>query len=100
MDKKMAGLVSLVDKALELAETRLRLNQTEGKPRGEPRGALETITGALQILREKALRGELESSEGRVTLGLSREILDWDDWDSPLAKAIGRIEQYYQEVWK
>jgi hypothetical protein len=100
MDEKITEFVNLIDDALRLAEERLHMNLARGKPKDEPRGVLENIIYALRLQRDEVLSGKLEPSKGYVTLGLSREVLDWDDWGSPLAKAVGKVERYYQEVYR
>jgi hypothetical protein len=49
------------------------------------------------VIKSQAITGQLEPSQGISTLGVAREVADWvDSLDSPLLKAVGAIEQYYQ----
>ena len=87
MDKKLE-FIPLIDRALEIAEQMRGENQTE---------QLNNLIGALQAIKSQVIADQLEPSQGILTLGLSRGVADWiDSLDSPLLKAVGAIEQYYQ----
>ncbi|GCA76352.1 hypothetical protein MiTe_03197 [Microcystis aeruginosa NIES-2520] len=52
----------------------------------------------LKTIKSQALAGQLPPSQGIVTLGLAREVADWiDSLDSPLLKAVGKVEREYQK---
>jgi hypothetical protein len=52
----------------------------------------------LKSIKNQALAGQLPPSQGIVTLGLAREVADWiDPLDSPLLKAVGKVEREYQK---
>jgi hypothetical protein len=88
MDTKRFDFIRLIDHALEIAEQIRRGNQGE---------QLNNLIGVLQAIKNQVVAGQLEPSQGISTLGLSREVADWiDSLDSPLLKAVGAIEQYYQ----
>lgn len=58
------------------------------------------MVDVLQRLKYQVLEDQLEPSKGVLTLGLSREVADWiGSLDSPLLKAVGLIEQYYQQYF-
>ncbi|MEO0835175.1 MAG: hypothetical protein AAFY16_04115 [Cyanobacteria bacterium J06642_3] len=89
MESKKLEFIQLIDHALKIAEQEKSQNQVE---------QLNNLTGVLQTIKSKALADQLEPSQGSLTLGLSRGVADWvDSLDSPLLKAVGAIEQYYQK---
>ena len=88
MQTKRFEFIRLIDHAIEIAEQVRESNQVE---------QLHNLMGILQALKNQVVEGQLEPSQGIATLGLSREVADWiDSLDSPLLKAVGAIEQYYQ----
>ncbi len=88
MDTKKLQFIRLVDRALEIAEQMRLGNQAE---------QINNLIRALQAIKSQAITGQLEPSQGISTLGLARAVADWiDSLDSPLLKAVGAIEQYYQ----
>lgn len=88
MDTKKLEFIRLIDHALEIAEQISLENQA---------GRLQSLISALQVIKIQAAADQLESSQGILTLGLAREVADWiDSLDSPLLKAVGAIERYYQ----
>ena len=93
MKTKVEELVGLIDDALGIAEERLQTRRAN--ERSLP--ALEAVVAALRNYREQALSGTLPPSEGHATLGLSRFVLDWDELDSTLVKAVGKADRFYQE---
>ncbi len=89
MDNKKLEFIPLIDRALEIAE------QMKGE---NPPEQLHNLIGALQAIKSQAIAGQLEPSQGILTLGLARGVADWiDSLDSPLLEAVGAIEQYYQK---
>lgn len=67
--------------------------------RGDNQAAqLNNLISALQAIKKQVIADQLEPSQGILTLGLSRGVADWvDSLDSPLLKAVGAIEKYYQK---
>lgn len=89
MQTKVAEFTQLIDQAAELAQSMNTQNPSE---------YLNHLMSALQTLKNQALEGQLEPSQGTVTLGLSRQVADQiGSLDSPLLKAVGAIESYYQD---
>lgn len=94
MENKTEEFIKLLDKALEIAEQIRRDKQ----PKFKHSERLDNLIGALESIKNKTLIGKLEPSGGISTLGLSREVADWiEPLDSPLLKAVGTIEEYYQK---
>lgn len=88
MDAKIAEFTQLIDQAIQQAET------TDSKDKSE---RIEQLIDALKTIKQKAISGQLEASQGVTTLGLAREVADWiETLDSPLLKAVGQVEEYYQ----
>ena len=88
MDSKKLEFIRLIDRALEITEQMKRDNKSQ---------QLNNLIGELQAIKSQVIAGQLELSQGISTLGLAREVADWiDSLDSPLLKAVGAIEQYYQ----
>lgn len=89
MKPQIAEFINLIDPAIAMAE------QMSVK---QPSERLNNVIGRLQSIKNQALGGQLESSQGVSTLGLAREVADWiEPLDSPLLKAVGTIEEYYQK---
>jgi hypothetical protein len=85
-------LVHLIDQAIAEA--------SKVNPGGQAERCGRLIAG-LQAIRQQALSGALEPSQGGSTLGLSREVADWiESLDAPLLKAVGAIERFYQERYR
>ena len=92
MDSKKLEFIRLIDRALEIAEQMKRDNKSK---------QLNNLIGELQAIKSQVIAGQLELSQGISTLGLAREVADWiDSLDSPLLKAVGAIEQYYQRYYE
>ncbi|MFM7219838.1 MAG: hypothetical protein ACKO21_06455 [Nodosilinea sp.] len=88
MDTRQAEFIRLIDHALAIAEQMKRESQVE---------QLDHLISALQAIKAQVIAGQLETSQGISTLGLARGVADWvNSLDSPLLKAVGAIEQYYQ----
>jgi hypothetical protein len=88
MDARQAEFIRLIDHALAIAEQTKRESQVE---------QLDHLISALQTIKAQVIAGQLETSQGISTLGLARGVADWvNSLDSPLLKAVGAIEQYYQ----
>ena len=99
-DDKIKGFVALLDRAIAIAQERIKL-RAAGRPDMAPPGALERIVDALSHKRAKALSGKLPPSEGVVTIGVLREVGDWGEHsDSTLLNAARDIEIYYLEKLK
>jgi len=89
MDTRQAEFIRLIDHALAIAEQMKRESHVE---------QLDHLISALQATKAQVIAGQLETSEGIAILGLARGVADWiDSLDSPLLKAVGAIEQYYQK---
>ena len=89
MDTRQAEFIRLIDHALAIAEQMKRESQVE---------QLDHLISALQAIKAQVIAGQLETSQGISTLGLARGVADWvNSLDSPLLKAVGAIEQYYQK---
>lgn len=89
MDGKKLEFVRAIDRALEIAEQARWNNRVE---------ELDSLIGALQSIKNKTIANRLEPSQGVLTLGLSRGVVDWiDSFDAPLLEAVGAIEQHYQK---
>jgi len=92
METNTQEFIKLIDRASEISEQMLKEKQSESSPR------LNNVINALKSIKTKALNGQLEPSGGVSTLGLAREVADWiEPLDSPLLKAVGGIEEYYQK---
>jgi hypothetical protein len=91
MPNKKSEFIGLIDSAITLSQG-LSLEE-------EPK-RLATLVDVLQRLKHQVLEDQLGPSKGVLTLGLSREVADWiGSLDSPLLKAVGLIEQYYQQYF-
>jgi hypothetical protein len=91
MPNKKSEFIGLIDSDITLSQE-LSLEE-------EPK-RLATVVDVLQRLKHQVLDDKLEPSKGVLTLGLSREVADWiGSLDSPLLKAVGLIEQYYQQYF-
>lgn len=96
MERKIAEFVQLIEQALTISQ-QIKLAQ-EYKPLNDER--LNTLMTVLKSLKNQVISRQLEPSRGVLTLGLSREVADWmEPLESPLLKAIGAIEQYYQKYF-
>ncbi len=95
MDSKIDKLVMLIDEAIEMAEGRMHEAQVSNNTEEQPE-ALERIISGLHYRRGEAVSGKLYPSEGRNTLGLLRNIVEYEPTDSPLAEKAREIERYYQ----
>ena len=85
----MRELIQSIDQAITVAE---QMPKTERSTR------IEGLISVLKTIKSQALAGQLPSSQGIVTLGLAREVADWiDPLDSPLLKAVGKVEREYQK---
>jgi len=85
----MRELVQSIDQAITVAE---QMRETERSTR------IEGLISVLKTIKSQALAGQLPPSQGIVNLGLAREVADWiDSLDSPLLKAVGKVEREYQK---
>ena len=92
METKIEEFIKLIDQASEIIEQILKEKQPEFS------APLKNVSSALKSIRSNTLNGQLEPSGGISTLGLSHEVADWiEPLDSPLLKAVGAIEEYYQK---
>ncbi|HEV7842852.1 MAG TPA: hypothetical protein VGO69_04105 [Pyrinomonadaceae bacterium] len=96
MDSKTKTLVHLIDDALKIAEDRL-LRREAGAYDSAPLSGLEVIVAALRERRESALNGTLKPFEGRNSVGLNRELLEWGEWGTALFQAIESVEEFYRD---
>ena len=91
METKIRELVRSIDQAITVAE-QMRERETERSTR------IEGLISVLKTIKNQALAGQLPPSQGIVNLGLAREVADWlDSLDSPLLKAVGKVEREYQK---
>ncbi|BAY26252.1 hypothetical protein NIES2100_60660 [Calothrix sp. NIES-2100] len=91
MEAKKQEFLQLIDRALEVGKGMLDAGDS-------PSERLNTLIEQLQQIKANTISDRLEPSGGNVTLGLAREVADWiDNLDSPLLKAVGAIEMYYQQ---
>jgi hypothetical protein len=89
METNMRELIQSIDQAITVAE---QMRKTERSTR------IEGLISVLKTIKNQALAGQLPPSQGIVTLGLAREVADWiDSLDSPLLKAVGKVERNYQK---
>jgi hypothetical protein len=89
MESKNKELIKLIENAIAVS------NQIK---REENADHLNNVINVLKNLKNQALENQLPPSEGVLTLGLSRGVADWvSSLDSPLLKAVGNIEKYYQQ---
>ncbi|MBE8967070.1 hypothetical protein IQ277_12685 [Nostocales cyanobacterium LEGE 12452] len=92
METKTEEFIKLIDRASEIAEQMLKDKKPEFSDR------LNNAIAALKSIKTKTLNGKLEPSGGISTLGLAQGVADWiEPLDSPLLKAVGAIEKYYQK---
>ncbi|MEH1766938.1 MAG: hypothetical protein V7L27_28315 [Nostoc sp.] len=92
MGTKTEEFIKLIDRASEIAEQMLK----DKKP--ELLAQINSAIAALQSIKSQTLNGKLEPSGGTSTLGLAHGVADWiEPLDSPLLKAVGAIEEYYQK---
>ena len=88
MNVKKTELIRLIHHALEISE------QMKGNDSDEQ---LDNLISVLKSTESRLIEGKLEQSQGVLNLGLSRGVADWiDSLDSPLLRAVGEIEKYYQ----
>jgi hypothetical protein len=91
METKTEEFIKLIDQASEIAKQMLK----DKKPDSTH---LNNAIAALQAIKTKTLNSKLEPSGGISTLGLAHGVADWiEALDSPLLKAVGAIEEYYQK---
>ena len=89
MESKNQELIKLIENAIAVS------NQIKLEKNAD---YLNNVINILQNLKTQVVENQLTSSEGVLTLGLSRGVADWvDSLDSPLLKAVGNIEKYYQK---
>ena len=89
MESKHQELIKLIENAIAVSQ-QIKLKEDSDH--------LNNVINILQNLKNQALENQLPPSEGVLTLGLSRGVADWiNSLDSPLLKAVGNIEQYYQK---
>ncbi|MBD2560940.1 MULTISPECIES: hypothetical protein [Nostoc] len=92
MKTKTEEFIKLIDQASDITEQMLKDTKSESSAR------LNNVISALQSIKSKTLNGKLEPSGGTSTLGLAHGVADWiEPLDSPLLKAVGAIEEYYQK---
>lgn len=85
----MRELIQSIDQAITVAEQ---------MPKTERATRIEGLISVLKTIKSQALADQLPPSQGIVTLGLAREVADWiDSLDSPLLKAVGKVEREYQK---
>jgi hypothetical protein len=93
MENNVAQFIVLIDEALAMV--------TEMQSTGTTCNSPEDLGRTVQFLtkiKATAVAGQLEPSQGIVTLGLSRGVTEWlEPPNSPLYSAIGAIEQFYRD---
>lgn len=93
MQEKKIKLLGLIDTALQTVASMQSVPSPENSSEN-----LERTAQVLSRLQERVKSGELEPSNGTVTLGLARGVSDWiEPLDSPLLGAVGKIETFYME---
>lgn len=89
MDKQKLEFIRLIDQALEISKQEKSPKQAK---------QFDNLVRALNSIKSQVIAEQLEPSQGILTLGLSRGVADWiDSLDSPVLKAVGQIELYYQQ---
>lgn len=89
MESKNKELITLIENAITVS------NQVKLEENFE---CLNSVINRLQKLKIQVSENQLPPSKGILTLGLSRGVADWvSSLDSPLLKAVGNIEKYYQQ---
>ena len=89
MESKHQELIKLIENAIAVSQ-QIKLEKNADY--------LNNVINILQNLKTQVLENQLPPSEGVLTLGLSRGVADWvGSLDSPLLKAVGNIEKYYQQ---
>ncbi|ACK69252.1 conserved hypothetical protein [Gloeothece citriformis PCC 7424] len=97
METKQQKLLDLIDQAILIGE---QISTTKNPKQADnfPQERLNRVIHQLETLKTKTLNNQLEPSQGTLSLGLARDVADWiDSLDSPLLKAVGAVEHYYQE---
>ena len=94
MQAKTRTLIKLIDDALQVAEERLLRRET-GVFDPAPLSGLEAVVASLKERKEMALKGTLKPLDGRNSVGLNRELLEWGEWGTPLFQAIQSVEEFY-----
>jgi hypothetical protein len=90
METQTEEFIKLIDQSLEIAE--------QMRHESEHSQRLNNVISVLQSVKNKIVLGQLEASGGKSTLGLAREVSDWiEPLDTPLLKAVGAVEEYYQK---
>ena len=83
----MRELIQSIDQAITVAQ---QIRETEILTQ------IEGLISVLKTIKSQALAGQLPPSQGIVTLGLARGVADWiDSLDSPLLRAVGKVEREY-----
>lgn len=96
METKKEKFLELIDQAIDIGQQMSNpKNLTQAG--NFPSERLNRVIHQLETIRNKTVNDQLEPSQGQLTFGLAREVADWIDLDSPLLKAVGAIEQYYQQ---
>ena len=96
LDKRIEGLVRLIDQALELAQERLNAKRAGHNDVSSVEG-LEQIISALQARRDEAVNTGFEISDTDIGLGLARSALEYDVPDSALMNKVGEVERYFTQ---
>ncbi|WP_013322822.1 hypothetical protein [Gloeothece verrucosa] len=96
MESKKEKFLELIDQAIQIGQQMInQKNLTQADDFSLER--LNPVIDQLETLRNNTLNDQLGPSLGKLTFGLARELADWIDLDSPLLKAVGAIERYYQQ---
>ena len=91
MNDKKLKFIQLIDRAVKIAEQMRSINKSNN---------LNRLITVLKDIKNQIITDKLEASKGITTLGLARQVSDWiDSLDSPLLKAVGEIEKYYQKEY-
>ena len=91
MNDKKLKFIQLIDRAVKIAEQMRSINKSNN---------LNNLIIFLKDIKNQIITDNLEASKGITTLGLARQVSDWiDSLDSPLLKAVGEIEKYYQKEY-
>ena len=95
MDQKTAGLVKLIDEAIEIGEQRLGALRRGESDSSSEEGVAAILSG-LRYRKDEAINEGFEIENDEASLGLARAALEYDRPDSILVKKIGEIERYFE----
>jgi hypothetical protein len=93
MNNQIGPFVKFIDDAIQVGNQRL-----SNEPDPVIANAVANVVKYLEGIKTEALNGTLTPSGGEVSLGLTREVIDWgESRDSRFLIAVGAVERYYRE---